>query len=306
MNANYDSKKELFLQSEVRDEYLVDEKQKKIWSVELGLISELLRVCEKYDIKVAAYAGTLLGAVRHKGFIPWDDDMDVCMDRKNFEKLLHVPKEEFKSPYFLQTALSDRRYFFGYARLRNSNTTGLISYNKSKNYNNGIYIDIFVLDGYIEDEKKLQKQLKKRDLYSSIIAQYYRDLNELRGIKKIAVLLFKKIFCNCVSYEKMIERYNKTLSMYTSETERLSILTHGEFFIKRYWCFKSDLLNLKDADFEFITVPVSENYDRILNSMYGDYMKFPPVEKRGIWHEGVLTLDPDIPYKEYIESLENE
>ena len=137
-------------------------KTKKIWAVELDLMNELLRVCNKYDIKIFAFGGTLLGAVRHHGFIPWDDDMDFCMDRANYNELLkHC--DEFKHPYFLQFAQSDEKYFFGYARLRNSNTTGIIEWNRSPDYNNGIYIDIFVLDGYLEDEKKVKKQIKKRE-----------------------------------------------------------------------------------------------------------------------------------------------
>ena len=87
-----------FYKEEIRDGYTVTTKQKKIWAVEMDLLDQLLKVCKKHDIKVIIYAGTLLGAIRHKGFIPWDDDIDVALTRPEYEKLLKVAPEEFKAP----------------------------------------------------------------------------------------------------------------------------------------------------------------------------------------------------------------
>lgn len=163
-----------FFNEEVRDEYRVSEKGKRIWAVELDLLAELLRICKKHDIRVCLFAGSLLGAIRHKGFIPWDDDIDVCLVREEYEKLLQH-QDEFKHPYFLQTGYNDREFFLGYARLRNSDTTGIITWNKSKNYNNGIYIDVFVVDGYVDSERLLNKQLKNRNLTELLLTTYYRN-----------------------------------------------------------------------------------------------------------------------------------
>ena len=135
-----------FLEEEVRCGYRVTEKLKKIWAVELDLLNEFQRVCKKHNIKFTIFGGTLLGAVRHKGFVPWDDDLDVAMTRVEFDKLCRIAETEFDYPYFFQTALTDRRYFFSYARLRNSETTAIISGNGTPDYNNGVYIDIYVLE----------------------------------------------------------------------------------------------------------------------------------------------------------------
>ena len=133
---------DMFLSEEERCGYTVSDKLKKIWAVEIDLLAILLDVCKRYDLKVALGFGSLLGAVRHHGFIPWDDDLDVWMPRESFERLLEIADKEFKKPYFLQTALSDREFFIPYARLRNSLTTGAIAYSSSPNYNNVIFVDV--------------------------------------------------------------------------------------------------------------------------------------------------------------------
>ena len=124
-----------FCKEEVRCGYTVSEKMKKVWSVEMDMLKELIRVCKKYDLNYYADSGTLIGAVRHNGFIPWDDDIDVAMFREDYEKLLSVAKEEFKYPYFLQTVYSEKDYLRGHAQLRNSATTGCIKNDLDKSYN---------------------------------------------------------------------------------------------------------------------------------------------------------------------------
>lgn len=92
----------VFLKEENRDGYIVSALMKKVWAVELDLLSELDRVCKKYNIKYYAAFGTLLGAVRNKGFIPWDDDIDVCMLRDDYAKFKEVAKNEFGGKYYYQ------------------------------------------------------------------------------------------------------------------------------------------------------------------------------------------------------------
>lgn len=294
-----------FFDDEVRCDYLVTSKTKKIWAVEIDLLDKLLKVCMKYNIKVFAFAGTLLGAIRHKGFIPWDDDMDVCMLREDYNKLIQIANDEFSFPYFFQTAISDRTYFLGYARLRNSNTTGFIKYNKSLNYNNGIYIDIFVMDGYVDDAKLLKKQVTKRDILERLLNSYYADLSVRKGIKKYGVSIIKKIDRTFFSYEKLYDLYNCNLSKFTKSDGRVSLMTHSYFFIERYWCNVTDLKDSIYVEFENIKIPIPQNYHNILKNSYGDYMQLPPVDKRGAWHENLITYDPDTPYKEYVKQLLN-
>ena len=134
------------LEEEIRCDFVVSEKRKKIWKTQLEMALEVKRICEKHNIKYFIMWGTLLGAVRHKGYIPWDDDFDIAFLRKDYEKFCKIAKKEVSYPLFFQDALSDREFFMGYTRIRDSRTTGWILENPSPNYNNGIFIDIYPLD----------------------------------------------------------------------------------------------------------------------------------------------------------------
>ena len=145
---------EHFLEQETRCGYEIPSKSKKVWAIQLDLLQRLIEVCDKHDIKFQVAVGSLLGAVRHKGFIPWDDDLDVWMIREEYEKLCKLPQSEFGEPYFLQTTISDQKFVSTDSRFRNSQTTALLKGYADADYNNGIYIDIYVMDGYIDSRSK--------------------------------------------------------------------------------------------------------------------------------------------------------
>ena len=123
---------ENFLDEEIRDDYVVSSQMKQVWAVELDLLNKILEVCKKYNIKIIASGGTLLGAVRHKGFIPWDDDIDLMMMRDQYDKLCDVAEKEFTYPYFFQTEYTDPGSMRGHAQLRNSQTTGILNVERGK------------------------------------------------------------------------------------------------------------------------------------------------------------------------------
>ena len=148
-----------FLDEEVRCGYLVNHEMKKAWAVMLDLLAEFDRVCKKHNIRYFASGGTMLGAVRHKGFIPWDDDIDVMMERTDYEKLCKVGPSEFKHPYFLQNKYTDPECPDIMSKLRNSETTAFFGVEEHgfMKYNKGIFMDIFPLDK-IPDNIEIQKQ----------------------------------------------------------------------------------------------------------------------------------------------------
>lgn len=283
---------------EKRDGYVVETKMKKIWSVQLDLLMELQRVCNRYNIKMFVVWGTLLGAIRHKGFIPWDDDLDVGLLREDYDKLCEIASKEFCEPYFFQTADSDRNFFIGYARLRNSDTTGIIKDNLDVEYNNGIYIDIYPLDGYPQNNLKRKIQFLMRDFYTSIGLIYYRTNYPDNVIKKGLIKCCQKI-AHIVKYETILKKYYKWCTISNKNAETVGLLYHNSL-CEKYYFKKRYIGNIKKMQYENCMVNIPENYDKILKSVYGDYMKFPPVKERGMWHNDQLIYDPDIPYKEYI------
>ena len=291
-----------FLKEETRCGYTISEKQKKLWAIEMDLVEQLLDVCKKNDIQIFAYAGTMLGAIRHKGFIPWDDDMDVCLTRENYDKLCKVAKDSFREPYFFQNARTDKQFFIGYSRIRNSDTTGILKWEKSLKYNNGVYVDIFVMDAFINDRKLVDKQRRKAKFIGKLMEHYYADSTNRSFAQKIILELFQNTFCKVVPYETLMKEYEKTLRMYEGKTDMYAMLTHDDSFINYF--DKKDIEETICVDFEKIKVPMPKNYDKILRTQYGEYMEFPPVEERGVWHEDNIAYDPDTPYKVYIKEHE--
>lgn len=291
---------EHFLESEVRCGYEVSEKLKKIWAVELDLLKQLLDVCKKHDINVQVFAGTLLGAVRHNGFIPWDDDVDVAMTREDFNKLCIVAPQEFCYPYFFQTGLSDQKYFLGYGRLRNSLTTGIIRGNETMEYNNGIYIDVFALDGMTDC--KILEAIQAFFIRILIkICTAYQMTGKLGYSFNDLILRVLRPFVRVVSYPRWVSIYNWVISLLTNMSCRIGLRTHLQYG-DRYWILKSELEEMTELCFENILVPAPKAYELILSRTYGDYMTFPPAEQRGKWHEGQIRFEPDMPYKEFLKS----
>lgn len=294
---------ESFFKEEERCGALVTKKLKQIWAVELDLLNQVDLICKKHNIKYCAYSGTILGAVRHKGFIPWDDDLDICMTRDEYEKFLKVAPLELGPQYFLQNALSDPKYFVGYSRLRNSLTTGAINGHDDINYNNGIFIDIYVIDGYTDNARDLRRQRRDKDFVEALLNCYNLGYPEKRLWRQMISIILHHTMCRIIPYETIYKLYVKILDRYGKSATRYTLLTHVDWIYKKYWCEKIDIAETIYQDFENIKIAIPKNYDNILKNMYGDYMKFPPVEQRGAWHEGIIKFIPDMPYKDYFKTL---
>ena len=153
---------ELFFREETRCDFLITEERKNILAISLDLFFEFEKVCKKHNLKYYLFYGSLLGAVRHHGFIPWDDDFDVAMPRKDYEELLRL-YDEFSFPYFLQSPLSDGKCFFSYATLRNSNTSKVSKKLCYNGHNEGIPINKSHprRKGLLEKIKLLDDNIKK-------------------------------------------------------------------------------------------------------------------------------------------------
>lgn len=292
-------KQYISMESEEICGYFVTEQQKKIWNIEINILVEFMRVCNKNNLKFFVAHGTLLGAVRHKGFIPWDDDIDVNMPRKDFDKLVKISKKEFEQPFFFQVVSNDKNSFSGTGKLRISSATGMDFQDIGINTNNGLFIDVFPMDGIIENEKKRKKQSKKVENYRGLLSakiygeklDYYHEYEKKQWEKLIKkAKLFPKKY--------LIYKFNKWCKKYSkSETEREGIISFITDYTCCYW-YKKDYEDLILLDFETIKVPAPKNYQRCLSIKWGDYMKMPDDNVKGKKHCDVI-MDPDVPYAEY-------
>ncbi len=284
-----------FLDEEVRCGYTITSEMKKVWAVQIDMLCKLDAVCRRHNLTYFADSGTLIGAIRHKGYIPWDDDIDVVMMREDYDRLLRL-SDEFEYPFFLQSNYTDKNFHHGFARVRNSETTEYISSDVNTEYNKGIFIDIFPLDNLPDDEKKYETYKKdiSRQLELMAISYFsYKTSNTIKGyIKRILACITRLMIPYKTSfkiYEKLCGRYSK------KKTERISWVAfkcgvEEQYIWRRDW-FESS----RQMPFEFINVPVPNGYDGRLRKEYGDYMEM----KQEPSSHKTIFLSADIPYTEY-------
>ena len=241
---------------------------RSIQLLQLSMLKELDRICRKHNIKYWLEAGTLLGAVRHGGFIPWDDDLDVAMLSDDYHKFLSVAEKELPDSIFLQTKASDPSSFHNYAKLRDTNSLYIeFRTDFSKSGQKGVYVDIFEFDYYPNISKKtirfFYKMIgktkdilgDKRDMTFKTVLQYF--------VFNIEKFIFKPIW-------KIIDK--KKSKKYASYT-----IEDNGYFIKQ---LTDDIFPLKMIKFEDQEFPAPNNCDSYLKVLYGNYMEMPPVEKR--------------------------
>ncbi len=296
-----------FFDEEVRSGYKVTEDVKKLWAVELDLLSEFDRVCQKHGIQYMACGGTLLGAIRHKGFIPWDDDIDIMMTYENYVKFRNVAKTEFTYPYFYQDGYTDKGSIRGHGQLRNSETTAIRKNEFGKKYpfNQGIFIDIFPLDNVPDDEnekilfmKENEKNRRRVIHISNVTYRYTRAVCSSMGkIKKSIFSLVHPLAMKLKLEEKYFRIYETNLHKYNDmKTEKAGITCLVVLNDRCFWETKDLCSELIYVPFEFLQIPVPVNYENILNHHYGN------------WHEyvigksthGDLFIDVNNSYKKYL------
>lgn len=290
-----------FLEEEVRCDYTVSKEMKKVWAVELDLLSEFQRVCKLHNIKHAVWAGTMLGAIRHKGFIPWDDDIDVMMMRDEYERLCKLA-HEFKHPYFFQTEETDPGSLRGHAQLRNSETTAILKHELKfkRPFNQGIFIDIFPLDNCPDNQTifklggYLSKFLKKCSSLFANISVRHDNKND-----NVFVRLLHKLFYPInkwlmdVFYHAFEFVVKNIGSKKSSKVSMLSVF----YFMEKMKLKKVWMESLTEVPFENITVSVPSSYEEVLTSYFGDWHQFV---KGGSLHGGAY-FDTEHSYTYYIK-----
>lgn len=295
-----------FLDGEIRCGYTVSAQMKKVWAVQLDLLNEMGRVFSENHIRWWAFGGTLLGAIRHHGYIPWDDDIDVVVPREDYNRLREIGPKLFRHPYFYQDEFSEPGIMFGHAKLRNVETTMItekyiINDNGCCSFCQGVFVDIFPLDN-VPDSDQERMQWIKRVKTVAVPAWRLRKYSH-RHIPKHDDALEAQL-----ALLDEIERPNLLFDLYEGQLGRYSsertgkVCIYGLWRKDERWIFdNSDFDRTDRVPFEFLSVPIPVNYNSILTQLYGDWKVLRQVRSMHSEINGSF-YDVDSSYKKYVDN----
>lgn len=272
---------------------------RRVQLTQLTMAKELKRVCGILGIKYWLDSGTLLGAIRHNGFIPWDDDLDIGMMRSDYERFLSEAPTLLGDKYFLQTWYSDKNYGYSFAKLRMKNTMYVEASGAESYANNGFYIDIFPYDSFPDEIIEQRRQGWRYDLYRRCIMikcgykPWVMSKKKWEKILKHIVYLLLKLIVFFLDRNKMIKTYEKmTVAFNKKKTQYVfasGASNYGQWKIPRS-CFEG----FTEHIFEDDTFLCPKDCDIYLKAAYGDYMTLPPENERYDKHKIVkVKFDND-------------
>lgn len=268
-------------------------KLEDIWEVELEILDEIDRVCTENGLRYSLAYGTLLGAVRHGGFIPWDDDIDIMMPREDYEKLKTIWKQEANPGFILEDETMFDDYVNNFAKVRKDHTTFLqFESERTCKYHTGLFVDIFCGDRVAP--KGIRRKLQHADFALSLL--YNRDYTS--GVKGIRGLAEKTLLW------AVPKRFHRSFSNYMGLRSRRwnddqnapIVFPNDQTALTRY--YPSDLFSdMIRVPFQDRTYSVFREFDAVLKLRYGDYMQLPPMEER-VWRHHPIFIDFEKNYEE--------
>lgn len=262
----------------------------KIQKVEFYILKEIKRICEKNNIPYMLIAGSLIGAVRHKGFIPWDDDIDTAMLRPDFDRFIEVCKTDLDtSQFFLQIPENEAASAdYGIARIRLNGTHIVIDSRKNVNCHDGFFVEIFPYDK-MPDNKVIAK------IYGNGFAVIKRIYAIRKGYSSNPRTLYAKIAVRTANIllkpfktttiEKWLKKYPYKYAHKT--VKQVSLLNEG--YAHEHHDYAT-VTNLITGTFEGENFPIPSDYNKFLTEQYGDYMQLPPPEKQ-VNHHKIIEID---------------
>jgi lipopolysaccharide cholinephosphotransferase len=247
--------------------------------LELDILVDITNFCDSHGLRYCIAYGTLIGAIRHRGFIPWDDDIDINMPRKDYEEFLRTYNADGKKYRVIDPSSEMARHSF--AKVIDTRTVKdepMIAYEQPL----GIDVDIFPLDGMPDNEQEFEEWY--RELYKiyakftlkNLRAAYYPKLTTRLKLKA------KQLFCP--SRKKLLARAQALHEKYPYESSRFVGCVESQYNGKGNRTEKENFAETVNVEFEGLSFKAPIGYDQILRSLYGDYMQLPPEEKRMTHH----------------------
>ncbi|MBQ7424352.1 MAG: LicD family protein [Prevotella sp.] len=285
----------------MKEEFVVSAKRRKLWNIEKEMLRRVLDICQRHNLKIWMDGGSLLGVVRHKGFIPWDDDIDLAMMREDYDKFINLPQEEF-APYFLQTAYTDKDYAHGHAQVRERNTAAISPVEWTKDFCQGIFIDIFPLDAVPDSEEEF-KELGRRSMEMKRLMEakgrfylfkQHDVLENLRTWLKARWLFRQVDFRDYYrEFEDLFRHYRR------EDNAKVGTISFIPSMAKDKHIYDETLW----LPFEDMTVPAPAGYDLLLRTIYGDDYMTP---RRAPAFHGGMIFDTERSYKEVLKEIRSE
>lgn len=256
-----------------------EEDLKAVQTIGLEILKEVRRVCDENGISYFMYAGSLLGTIRHKGFIPWDDDIDIGMMRQDYNRFLEIAPSALREDYILQHYFTEKRTPCYHAKVRKKGTLFVEEACVNLKIQRGIFIDILPLDFLPEDEEERRKFFRKATRLRMLLSSksVAAVTNHWGAQKKKAVWAKRILHTLLIPVPKrfLFRIYDSTLQKYNDQ-KRTFVGERGFSEVIRY----QDIFPLSEAEFEGTFFCVPGNSDAVLRVVYGDYMQLPPEHLR--------------------------
>lgn len=263
---------------------------RKVQLTQLEIAKEIKRVCEENDIRYFLADGSFLGAVRHSGFIPWDDDMDMGMLRSDYEKFCRIAPAKLKPEYCLQTWYTDPNYSLPFGKVMKRNTVYLESKKSRRLKENGFYVDIFPFD-YVPEDPVDRESLAKKLLTiyrMKLMKSGYKpwmDNDKINWVKRIGYLYYQ-LRAFFVSQKELAKSFDAlAVALHDS-----SLICEQSALRKPDYYERHLVEELADYTFEGETFKGPKDYDKFLTALYGDYMQLPPEDQRENRHQ-IVEVD---------------
>ena len=260
----------------------------KLHQVQLQILADFIKVCDKYDLPYFVVYGTAIGAVRHHGFIPWDDDIDVAMLREDYDEFCKVFQKELGKEYNLLTPEIDGRYACTVTHIQRKGTKFISEASQDLKCDLGIFMDIFPLDYVAKDRKAALKQARNSNVLGRLLflsGTAYPVIPYKGGKGRIAAyvcwILHYILKLLRIKPQFLYRRYVSTVTKYNNTFAKSEYVTSFEYAgglkdrVKR-----KELFPLQKVAFEGMEVNIPANNHEFLTKVYGDYMKIPPKEEQ--------------------------
>lgn len=284
----------------IKDDYSISLNRKKIWDIELAILEDIDVICRENNLQYFLHGGAGLGAMRHQGFIPWDDDLDIGMPRDSFEKFIDFFSARFQKKYSIQYGCGQYEECGTFLRIRDRNSTAIIkSQWDNKEQCHGVFVEVYPFDHSVSSHFLRRLQASKIEMYERALNHRFFG-KKFSGVKGMLDFLFSKaISTRCLwnLWNRECQKYNKYITVWCDTPSLPKYFREG---IHHYRM--EDVFPTVYTTFEHSQFPIPANNDAILKIEYGNYMQLPPLELRGKHHECLVFFDPNKCYLEYINS----